>query len=37
MVVLGLAVFIRLEVYNRVLADDEVSRNFNVMRHRFGI
>jgi len=24
-------------IYNRALTSDEVARNFNVMRHRFGI
>ena len=26
-----------INIYNRALTSDEVARNFNVMRHRFGI
>lgn len=29
--------FARLEIYNRVLTDDEVKQNFNALRSRFGI
>jgi hypothetical protein len=29
--------FYACQIYNRALTSDEVARNFNVMRHRFGI